>query len=243
MDWLHSFMPQLIVEQRIIRFQFSNESVLEWKGSSSMPICQFIPYLKAKKMISKGYIYHLVQVKDSNSETPTLEIVPTELKELKEKLKDLLDKGFIRPSISPWGAPVLFVKKIDGSFIICIDYRQLNKITFKNKYHIPRIDDLFDQLEGSSCFSKIDLRFGYYQLRVRDSDVLKTAFRTHYGHYEFVVMSFGLTNAPMAFMDLMNKVFKKYLDFFFIVFIDDILIYSRSEEEYATYLRVVLQTL
>ncbi|KAH0713646.1 hypothetical protein KY289_009605 [Solanum tuberosum] len=162
-------------------------------------------------------------------------MAPTELKELKEQLKDLLDKGFIRPSISPWGAPVLFVKKKDGSLRMCIDYRQLNEVTIKNKYPIPRIDDLFDQLQGASHFSKIDLRSGYHQLRVRDSDIPKAAFRTRYGHYEFVVMSFGLTNAPAAFTDLVNRVFKQYLDLFVIIFIDDILIYSRNEEEHASY--------
>ncbi|KAH0758120.1 hypothetical protein KY290_021613 [Solanum tuberosum] len=170
-------------------------------------------------------------------------MAPAELKELKEQLKDLLDKGFIRPSISPWDAPVLFVKKKDGSLIMCIDYRQLNKVTIKNKYHIPMIDDLFYQLQGASHFSKIDIRFGYHQLRVRYSDIPKTTFRTRYGHYEFVVLSFGLTNAPAAFMDLMNRVFKQYLDLFIIVFIDDILIYSRNEKEHASHLRVVLQTL
>ncbi|WMV43384.1 hypothetical protein MTR67_036769 [Solanum verrucosum] len=174
---------------------------------------------------------------------PPYRMAPAELKELKEQLKDLLDKGFIRPSISPWGALVLFVKKKDGSLRMCIDYKQLNKVTIKNKYPIPRIDDLFDQLQGASHFSKIDLRSGYHQLRVRDSDIPKTAFRTRYGYYEFVVMSFGLTNALVAFMDLMNRVFKQYLDLFVIVFIDDILIYSRNEEEHASHLRVVLQTL
>ena len=143
---------------------------------------------------------------------------------MKEQLKDLLDKGFIRTSISPLGAPVLFVKKNDGSLRMCIDYRQLNKVTTKNKYHILRIDDLFDQLQGASNFLKIDLRSGYHQLRVKDSDILKTTFRTRYGHYEFVAMSFGLTNALASFMDLMNRVFKQYLDLFVIVFIDDILI-------------------
>ncbi|GJT17780.1 putative reverse transcriptase domain-containing protein [Tanacetum coccineum] len=118
------------------------------------------------------------------------------MKELSEQLQELSDKGFIRPSSSPWGAPVLFVKKKDGSFRMCIDYRELNKLTVKNRYPLPRIDDLFDQLQGSSIYSKIDLRSGYHQLRVREQDVPKTAFRTRYGHYEFQVMPFGLTNAP-----------------------------------------------
>ena len=124
--------------------------------------------------------------------------------ELKEQLKDLLDKGFIRPSVSPWGAPVLFVRKKDGFLRMFIDYRQLNKVTIKNKYHLPRIDDIFDQLQGASLFSKIDLRSGYHQLRVKECDVPKTTFRTRYEHYEFLVMSFGLTNAPATFMDIMN---------------------------------------
>ena len=174
---------------------------------------------------------------------PPYRMAPAELKELKEQLQDLLDKGFVRPSTSPWGAPVLFVKKKDGSLRLCIDYRQLNKVTIRNKYPLPRIDDLFDQLQGASCFSKIDLRSGYHQLRIRHEDVPKTAFRTRYGHYEFLVMSFGLTNAPAAFMDLMNRVFKPFLDRFVIVFIDDILVYSRSKEEHVEHLRIVLQTL
>ncbi|GJZ22140.1 putative reverse transcriptase domain-containing protein [Tanacetum coccineum] len=132
-------------------------------------------------------------------------LAPSEMKELSEQLKELSDKGFIRPSSSPWGAPVLFVKKKDGSFRMCIDYRELNKLTVKNRYPLPRIDDLFDQLQGSSVYSKIDLRSGYHQLRVRKEDIPKTAFRTRYGHYEFQVMSFGLTNAPAVFMDLINR--------------------------------------
>ncbi|GJT00614.1 putative reverse transcriptase domain-containing protein [Tanacetum coccineum] len=123
-------------------------------------------------------------------------LAPSEMKELSEQLQELSDKGFIRPSSSPWGAPVLFVKKKDGSFRMCIDYRELNKLTVKNRYPLPRIDDLFDQLQGSSIYSKIDLRSGYHQLRVREQDIPKTAFQTRYGHYEFQVMPFGLTNAP-----------------------------------------------
>ncbi|RVX19816.1 Retrovirus-related Pol polyprotein from transposon 17.6 [Vitis vinifera] len=166
-----------------------------------------------------------------------------ELKELKIQLQELLDKGFIRPNVSPWGAPVLFVKKNDGSMRLCIDYRELNKVMVRNKYPLPRIDDLFDQLQGACVFSKIDLRSGYHQLRVKGEDVPKTVFQTRYGHYEFLVMPFGLTNAPVAFMDLMNRVFKPYLDQFVVVFIDDILVYSKSREEHERHLSIVLQTL
>ncbi|GJY65411.1 putative reverse transcriptase domain-containing protein [Tanacetum coccineum] len=170
-------------------------------------------------------------------------LAPTELQELSTQLQELSDKGFIRPSSSPWGAPVLFVKKKDGSFRMCIDYRELNKLTVKNRYPLLRIDDLFDQLQGSRVYSKINLRSGYHQLRVREEDILKTAFRTRYSHYEFQVMSFGLTNAPAVFMDLMNRVCKPYLDKFVIVFIDDILIYSKSKEEHAKHLKLLLELL
>ncbi|KAD6454523.1 hypothetical protein E3N88_09229 [Mikania micrantha] len=170
-------------------------------------------------------------------------LAPSEMKELMTQLQDFLDKGFIRPSISPWGAPILFVKKKDGSLRMCIDYRELNKVTVKNRYPLPRIDDLFDQLQGASWFSKIDLRSGYHQLKVKEEDIPKTAFRTRYGHYEFLVMSFGLTNAPAAFMDLMNRVCRPMLDRSVIVFIDDILIYSKNEGDHACHLREVLETL
>ena len=156
---------------------------------------------------------------------------------------ELLDKRFIHPSTLPWGAPVLFVKKKDGSMRLCIDYRELNRVIIKNKYPLPRIDDLFDQLQGAQVFSKTDLRSGYHQLKIKGKDIPKTAFRTRYGHYEFLVMPFGLTNAPAAFMDLMNKVFHEYLDQFVIVFIDDILIYSKSQEEHEEHFRIVLQIL
>ncbi|GKB15794.1 putative reverse transcriptase domain-containing protein [Tanacetum coccineum] len=170
-------------------------------------------------------------------------LAPSEMKELSKQLQELLEKGFIRPSSSPWGAPVLFVKKKDGSFRMCIDYRELNKLTIKNRYPLPRIDDLFDQLQGSSVYSKIDLWSGYHQLRIREEDIPITAFRTRYGHYEFQVMPFGLTNAPAVFMDLMNRVCKPYLDKFVIVFIDDILIYSKNKEEHGKHLKTILNLL
>ena len=163
-------------------------------------------------------------------------MAPLELKELKLQLQELLEKGFIRPSVSPWGAPVFFVKKKDGTLRLCVDYKQLNKLTVKNKYPVPRIDDLFDQLKGVSIFSKIDLRSGYHQLKIKDANVHKTAFTTRYGHYEFLVMPFGLTNAPAAFMDLMNRVFRPYVDQFVVVFIDDILVYSKDRESHDTHL-------
>jgi len=131
-------------------------------------------------------------------------MAPTELVELKKQLQELLDKGLNRHSVSPWGAPVLFVKKKDGSLQLCIDYRELNRVTVKNKYPLPHIDDMFDQLAGAAVFSKIDLRTGYHQLKIKPEDVPKTAFRTRYGHYEFLVLPFGLTNALAYFMDLMN---------------------------------------
>ncbi|KAJ0555993.1 putative nucleotidyltransferase, Ribonuclease H [Helianthus annuus] len=170
-------------------------------------------------------------------------LAPSELEELSMQLQELLEKGFIRPSSSPWGATVLFVKKKDGTFRMCIDYRELNNVIVKNRYPLPRVDDLFDQLQGSSYYSKIDLRSGYHQLRVRDEDVSKTAFRIRYGHYEFLVMPFGLTNAPPVFMDVMNRVCKPCLDKFVIVFIDDILIYSKSQEEHEQHLRLILELL
>ncbi|GAU36214.1 hypothetical protein TSUD_363690 [Trifolium subterraneum] len=163
----------------------------------------------------------------------------SELNELKKQLEELLEKKFIRPSVSPWGAPVLLVKKKEGSMRLCIDYRQLNKATIKNKYPLPRIDDLMDQLVGACVFSKIDLRSGYHQIRVKTEDVPKTAFRLRYGHYEYTVMPFGVTNAPGVFMEI----FHSFLDKFVVVFIDDILVYSKSEEEHKEHLRIVLQVL
>ncbi|GKB01522.1 putative reverse transcriptase domain-containing protein [Tanacetum coccineum] len=170
-------------------------------------------------------------------------LAPSELEELSRQLKELQDKGFIRPSSSPWGASVLFVKKKDDSFKMCIDYKELNKLTIKNRYPLSRIDDLFDQLQVSQFFSKIDLRSGYHQLRVHEDVILKTAFKTRYEHFEFTVMPFCLTNAPAVFMDLMNRVCRSYLDKFVIVFIDDILIYSKTQEAHVEHLRLVMELL
>jgi hypothetical protein len=145
--------------------------------------------------------------------------------------------------VSPWGAPFLFVKKKGGTLILCIYFRQLNKVTIKNMYPFPRINDLFDQLKDARIFSKIDLMSGYHQERIRDEEISKTAFRTRYGHYKFTVVPFGLSNAPFVFMCLKNGVFQEYLDKFFIVFLDDILVYSKSEEEHENHLRMELQVL
>ncbi|GJX81526.1 putative reverse transcriptase domain-containing protein [Tanacetum coccineum] len=176
-------------------------------------------------------------------------LAPSEMKELSEQLKELSDKGFIIGPVHCPGELGLVLSEVGGfqnfffSFRMCIDYRELNKLTVKNRYPLPRIDDLFDQLQGSSVYSKIDLRSGYHQLRVREEDIPKTAFRTRYGHYEFQVMPFGLTNAPAVFMDLMNRVCKPYLDKFVIVFIDDILIYSKNKKEHEKHLKIVLELL
>jgi hypothetical protein len=160
-----------------------------------------------------------------------------------KQIDEMSEKGYIRPSTSPWAALVLFVEKKDGTRRMCIDYRALNEVTIKNKYPLRRIEDLFDQLRGASVFSKIDLRSGNHNLRIQPSDILKTTFITKYGLYEYTVMSFGLTNAPAFFMNLMKSVFMDYLDKFVVVFIDDILIYSQSEEYHVDQLKMVLQRL
>jgi hypothetical protein len=174
--------------------------------------------------------------------TPFRMTIP-ELAELKEHIKELLEKGFIHPSSFPWGASVIFVPKKDNTQRLCVDYRALNEVTVKNKYPLLRIDDMFDQLCGACVLSKIDLQSRYHQLKVRECDIPKTAFVSRYGLYEFTVMSFGLTNALAYCMYMMNKLFMEYLDKFVVVFIDDILVYSRGEEEHEGHLRLVLQKL
>jgi hypothetical protein len=166
-----------------------------------------------------------------------------ELKELQMKLEELMKKGYVFPSVSSWGAPVLFVKKKDGMLRLCIDFRKLNKVTVKNKYPLPMIDDLFDQLKDAKIFSKIELRSCYHQVRIKEEDINKTTFRTRYDNYEFTIVPFGLSNASTVFMCLMNGIFREYLDKIVIVFLDDIIIYSKSEEEHEKHLRMVLQVL
>ncbi|GJX43408.1 putative reverse transcriptase domain-containing protein [Tanacetum coccineum] len=267
MDWLSNHKAEIICHEKVVKIPLLDGKVLRVLGEKPKEKMRQLKSAKAKekeqKEIEVVRDFPEVFPDDLSGLPPVREIefrielipgatpvakspyrlAPSELEELSGQLKELQDKGFIRPSSSPWGAPVLFVKKKDGSFRMCIDYRELNKLTVKNRYPLPRIDDLFDQLQGSQFFSKIDLRSGYHQLRVHEDDIPKTAFRTRYGHFEFTVMPFGLTNAPAVFMDLMNRVCRPYLDKFVIVFIDDILIYSKTREEHVEHLRLVLELL
>nr|GEX85931.1 putative reverse transcriptase domain-containing protein [Tanacetum cinerariifolium] len=220
MDWLANYHTVIVCDEKVVRIPYGDE-VLIIRGDN----CD-------------GGIPGAALV----AQAP-YRLAPAEMQELSTQLQELSDRGFIRPSSLPWGAPVLFVKKKDGSFWMCIDYCELNKLTVKNRYPLPRIDDLFDQLQGSRVYSKIDLRSGYHQPRVREEDIPKTVFRTRYGHYEFQVMPFGLTNAPAVFIDLMNQVCKPYLDRFVIVFIDDILIYSKNRKEHEGHLKLILKLL
>ncbi|GJR81489.1 putative reverse transcriptase domain-containing protein [Tanacetum coccineum] len=250
MDWLTKYHGVIICDKKIVRVPFGRDMLIfQGNGNNQREESRLniISCNKAQEYLSKGSRQAEFQIDLVPGDAPVARapyrLAPSEMKELAEQLQELSDKGFIRPSSSSWGDPVLFVKKKDGSFRMCIDYRELNKLTVKNRYPLPRIDDLFDQLQGSSIYSKIDLRSGYHQLRVREEDIPKTAFRTRYGHYEFQVMPFGLTNAPAVFMDLMNRVCKPYLDKFVIVFIDDILIYSKSKEEHEEHLKLILELL
>ncbi|GJS77337.1 putative reverse transcriptase domain-containing protein [Tanacetum coccineum] len=237
MDWLSNHKAKIVCHEKVVRIPLLDGKVLRVLGERPEEKARLLMSAKASDK-KQGEI---VMVRDF-LKSP-YHLAPSELEELSGQLKELQDKGFIRPSSSPWGAPVLFVKKKDGSFRMCIDYKELNKLTVKNRYPLPRIDDLFDQLQGSQFFSKIDLRSGYHQLGVHEDDIPKTAFRTRYGHFEFTVMPFGLTNAPAVFMDLMNIVYRPYLDKFLIVFIVDILIYSKTREEHVEHLRLVLELL
>nr|GEX94772.1 putative reverse transcriptase domain-containing protein [Tanacetum cinerariifolium] len=266
MDWLVKYHAIIVCDEKFVHVPF-DDKILIFHGDESNngheSRLNIISCTKTQKYLLKGCPIFLAHVTTKGAEDKSkdkrLEDVPivqefyevfpedlpapSEMKELSDQLKELADKGFKRPSSSPWGAPVLFVKKKDGSFWMCIDYRELNKLTMKNCYPLPKIDDLFDQLQGSSVYSKTDLRSGYHQLRVREEDISKTAFRTQYEHYEFQVMPFGLTNAPAVFMDLMNRVCKPYLVKFVIVFIDDIMIYLRNKQEHEEHLKLILELL
>nr|GEZ12031.1 putative reverse transcriptase domain-containing protein [Tanacetum cinerariifolium] len=233
MDWLVKYHAVIVCDEKLVRVPFGDEILIfHDDGSNNGPESRLniISCTKTQRHFLKGCVpivqdFPEVFPEDLSGIPPTRQVeiqidlvpgatpvawapyrlAPSEMKELSDQLKELADKGFIRPSSSPWGAPVLFVKKKDGSFWMCIDYQELNKLTVKNRYPLSRIDDLFYQIQGSSVYSKIDLRSGYHQLRVREEDILKTAFKTRYEHYKFQVMPFGLTNAPAMFMDLMNR--------------------------------------
>ena len=249
----HDILPQTIYESRcqgqLAGWLASLTLEDEERPDLDLPrvVCEYVdvfpdelPGLPPQRVVDFGIELH--PSTSPISMTPH-RMTPVELQELRVQLQELLDKGFIRPSTSPWGTPVLFAKKKDKTLRLCIDYRQLNRVTIKNRYLLSRIDELFDHLRGARVCSKIDLRTGYHQLRVRDTDIPKTAFRTLYGHFEFTVMPFGLMNTPAAFMDLMDRVFQPYLDQFVVVFVDDILIYSQSKWEHEYHLRIVLQLL
>nr|GEU43691.1 putative reverse transcriptase domain-containing protein [Tanacetum cinerariifolium] len=261
MDWLRKYHAIIVCDEKLVHVPYGNETLIfhgnknDNRRESRLTV---ISCSKAQEYMTKGCQIFLAQIstkkEEDKSEGKQLkdvpivrdfwEVFPKDLPGLPPaRLNNCRSFQFIRPSSSPWGAPVLFFKTKDGSFRMCIDYRELNKLTVKNCYPLPRIDDVFNQLQGFSIYSKIDLRSGYHQLRVREQDIPKTAFRTRYGHYEFQVMPFGLTNAPAVFMDLMNRVCKPYLDKFVIVFIDDILIYSKDEKEHEEYLKAILELL
>ena len=246
----HDILPQIVYESRC-QGQLAgwlSSLILEDEGIPNLDlprvVCKYVdvypdelPGLPPQRVVDFGIKLH----PGTSPISMTLHrMTPVELQELRVQLQELLDKGFIRPSTSPWGAPVLFAKKKDKTLRLCIDYRQLNRVTIKNRYPLPRIDDLFDQLRGVRVYSKIDLRTGYHQLRVREINIPKTAFRTRYGHFEFTVMPYGLTNVPAAFMDLMHRVFQPYLDRFVVVFVDENFIYSQSKWEHEYHLRIVL---
>ncbi|KAJ9536428.1 hypothetical protein OSB04_un000386 [Centaurea solstitialis] len=270
MDWMSNHQATICCAEKIVRLALPDGSVLEVHGEKPKKDIKLVSFMKMRSHLRKECVAFMAHVVDKKAEEKSLQdipvvrkfpevfpeelpglppprqvefhidlipgagpiakspyrLAPSEMQELSSQLQKLLDKGFIRPSSTPWGSP-----------------RVLNKITIKNRYPLPRIDDLFDQLQGATYFSKIDLRSGYHQMRVREEDIAKTAFRTRYGHFEFLVMPFGLTNAPAVFMDLMNRVCRPYLDKFVIVFIDDILIYSQSKEDHEHHLRLILELL
>jgi hypothetical protein len=264
MNWLAQHKATLNTDQRTIRLSHNQEeillSILILAKTTSRIYEAIIPEIKDIPVICEfpdvfpedlpglppeRDVEFVIELKPGTAPISrrSYRMPSNELAELKIQLQDLLEKGFIRPRSSPWGCPAIFVKKKYQTLRMCMDYRPLNEVTIKNKYPLPRIDILFDQLTGARVFSKIDLRSGYHQIRIRPEDIPKTAFTTRYGLFEYLVMSFGLTNAPAHFTHLMNSVFMSELDKFVVVFIDDILIYSKNEEEHAQHLQIVLTRL
>nr|GEX38384.1 putative reverse transcriptase domain-containing protein [Tanacetum cinerariifolium] len=267
MDFLSNHKAEIVCHEMVIRIPLPDDKVLRVIGERPEDKVRLLMSVKAKEQKHE----EIVMVRDFPEVFPNdllglprireiefwielvlgtvsimkspYQLAPFEMEESSGQLKELHDKGFIRPSSSPWGAPVLFVKKKDGSFRMCSDYRELNKLTIKNCHPLPRIDDMFDQLQGSQYLSKIDIRSGYHQMRVHEDDIPHTAFRTRYDHFEFTIMPFGLTNAPAIFMDLMNRVCRPYLDKIAIVFIDDILIYSKTKKEHKVHPGLILKLL
>ncbi|GJR97805.1 putative reverse transcriptase domain-containing protein [Tanacetum coccineum] len=235
MDWLSKNNVVIVCHEKVVEIPIKEGGILRVHGERIWKAAKAL--MNAKVDVPR--ISDLLVVQDfTDVFSEDLSGIPPQ-----RQVEFRIDLFLERRCHSPWGAPVLFMKKKDGSFRMCIDYRELIKITIKNYYPLPRIDDLFDQLQGAYYFSKIDLRSGYHQLRAHEDDIPKTAFRMRYGHFEFTVMPFGLNNAPAVFMDLMNRVCKPYLDKFVIVFIDDILIYSKTKEEHEVHLRLVLDLL
>ncbi|WVZ49811.1 hypothetical protein U9M48_001137 [Paspalum notatum var. saurae] len=263
MDWLTRHSGVIICKPRLVRLTHPGGQLVEFvpvrsstsylhslvtKSVEEVPVVREYPDVFPEELPGLPPVRAIEFAIDLIPGTAPIAKAPyrmsgKEYDELKKQLDELLEKGFIRDSVSPWGAPVLFVKKKDGTMRMCIDYRDLNAVTIKNKYPLPRIDDLLDRLKGAKHFSKIDLRSGYHQMRIRESDIPKTAFVTRYGHHEFTVVSFGLTNAPAYFMNMMNMIFMKELDQCVVVFIDDILIFSKTREEHEQHLRIVLEKL
>jgi hypothetical protein len=265
MDWLSMYDGVIQCAKRAVRLTKKDGTIVEFIATAQVDQVSMLSQMKVTTLeeilVVQEYLdlfpEELLGMPSDHDIESLIELLPrtppickrpyrmpvNKLVELKKQLAELQAKGFIRPSSSPWGAPVLFVEKKDGTQQMCVDYRSLNEVTIKNKYPLPLIDDVFDQMKGASMFSKIDLRSRYHQLKIWESDIPKTAFCTQYGLYEYTVMSFGLTNTPAYFMYLMNKVFMEYLDKFVVVFIDDILVFSKTEEEHEKHLRLVLEKL
>jgi hypothetical protein len=265
MDWLRKYDGVILCAKRAIRLTKEDDTIVEFNASMQADQPSLLNQVRGTSLEEIRVVqeYPDVFLEDLPGMPPDrdiefiIDLVPgmppiskrpyrmpvNELAKLKKQIVVLQLKGFIRPSSSPWGAPMLFIEKKDETQWMCVDYPSLNEVTIKNNYPLPWIEDLSNQMKGASVFSKIDLRSGYHQLKIRELDIPKIAFHTRYGLYEYTMMSFGLTNAPAYFMYLMNKVFMEYLDKFMVVFIDDILIFSKTEEEHETHLRLVLEKL